>query len=101
MCGSAHYESYESRQHRNADLQGHCADDSAPSASHSARGPGESACDFTLELRAKGATPEEVFLAVRKLVTESPTLTASAVEEGDDEVVDARVGSCLDTFAAN
>ena len=54
-----------------------------------------SVCTFARELRAKGATREEVVVAVRKLLTESRMLTASALEEeGNDEVLDALVDSC-------
>ena len=61
-----------------------------------------SVCAFARELRAKGATREDVVVAVRKLVAESRTRTASVLEEdGDDEVLDAMVDSYLDEFAAN
>jgi hypothetical protein len=61
-----------------------------------------SVCDFARELYAKDATREEVVVAVRKLVAESRTLTGSVLEEdGDDEVLDAMVDSCLDEFASN
>ncbi|PYP63392.1 MAG: hypothetical protein DMD26_14690 [Gemmatimonadetes bacterium] len=61
-----------------------------------------SVCAFARELHANGGTRDEVVVAVRKLVTESRTLTASVLEEeGDDEVLDAMVDSCLDEFAAN
>src|SRR5207253_2838366 len=56
-----------------------------------------SVCDFARELHAKDATREEVVVAVRKLVAESRALTGSVLEEdGDDEVLDAMVDSCLD-----
>jgi|SRR5438105_1930044 len=61
-----------------------------------------SVCDFARELHAKGAARDEVVVAVRKLVAESRTRTASVLEEdGDDEVLDAMVDSYLDEFAAN
>ena len=61
-----------------------------------------SVCAFARELLANRGTREEVVVAARTLVAESPTFTASALEEeGDDEVSDAMVDSCLDEFAAD
>ena len=61
-----------------------------------------SACAFAPELLASRETREEAVVAARTLVAEPRTFTASAPEEeGDGEVLDAMVDSCLDEFAAN
>src|SRR5712672_2395167 len=61
-----------------------------------------SVCDFARELHANGETREEVVVAVHKLVAESRTRTASALEEeGDDQVLDAMVNSCFDEVGAD
>ena len=57
-------------------------------------------CDFARELHASGDTRDEIVIAVRELVAEFRRVTASGLEEeGDDEVLDAMVDSCLDEWA--
>ena len=57
-------------------------------------------CEFARELHASGETRDEILIAVREHLAEFQTLNASVLEEeGDDEVLDAMVDSCLDDWA--